>query len=45
MPRMPLTHRPAAPEDAAACIALRGLTRQNAISAAELAAMGITAQS
>lgn len=42
---MPLTHRPAVPEDAPACIALRGLTRQNAISAAELAAMGITAQS
>ncbi len=37
--------RPAVPDDAAACIALRGQTRQNAISAAELAAMGITAGS
>lgn len=45
MPRMPLTHRPARPEDAPACIALRGRTRQNAISATQLAAMGITADS
>ena len=39
---MPLTHRPAMPADAPACITLRGLTRQNAITAARLAAMGIT---
>lgn len=42
---MPLNLRPAAPTDAPACIALRGQTRQNAISAAQLAAMGITADS
>lgn len=39
---MPWIHRPAVPADAPACIALRGQTRQNAISTAELAAMGIT---
>lgn len=42
---MPLIHRPATPADAPACIALRGQTRQNAISATQLAAMDITADS
>ena len=40
-----LTHRPAVPEDAPACIALRGRTRQNAVPAERLAAYGITAAS
>ena len=34
--------RPATPEDAAACVVLRGQTRQNAISATRLAELGIT---
>ena len=38
-------YRPAAPEDAPACVTLRGFTRENAISVAQLAAMGITAES
>lgn len=42
---MHLTHRPAVPEDAPACIGLRGRTRQNAVSAERLAALGITATS
>jgi GNAT superfamily N-acetyltransferase len=42
---MQLTHRPAVPQDAPACIALRGRTRQNAIPADRLAALGITAAS
>lgn len=42
---MPPTHRPALPEDAAACIDLRGRTRQNAVPADRLAAQGITAAS
>jgi GNAT superfamily N-acetyltransferase len=37
--------RPAVPADAPACINLRGRTRQNAISAAQLATWGITAAS
>ncbi|MCU4652210.1 GNAT family N-acetyltransferase [Roseibacterium sp. SDUM158016] len=37
--------RPARPDDAAACLALRGLTRENAISRADLAARGITEES
>jgi GNAT superfamily N-acetyltransferase len=45
MHRAALSHRPAAPEDAPACIALRGRTRQNAIPVAQLAAYGITAAS
>jgi ribosomal protein S18 acetylase RimI-like enzyme len=40
-----LQYRPAISADAAECIALRGRTRENAISAAELASMGITAGS
>ncbi|SEL82727.1 Ribosomal protein S18 acetylase RimI [Roseateles sp. YR242] len=34
--------RPALPEDVAACIDLRGRTRENAVPAARLAALGIT---
>jgi GNAT superfamily N-acetyltransferase len=34
--------RPAVPSDIAACIALRGRTRENAVSAARLAELGIT---
>jgi GNAT superfamily N-acetyltransferase len=45
MPGMTLTHRPAVPEDAPACIALRGRTRQNAVPEDRLAAYGITAAS
>lgn len=37
-----LVFRPARPEDAQACIDLRGKTRQNAFSAEALAAIGIT---
>jgi GNAT superfamily N-acetyltransferase len=39
---MTLQHRAAQPEDAPACIALRGRTRQNAISTERLQQMGIT---
>jgi GNAT superfamily N-acetyltransferase len=45
MPSMHLTRRPAVPDDAPACIDLRGRTRQNAVPAARLAAYGITAAS
>lgn len=38
-------YRLAVPEDSAACVDLRGKTRQNAISAQRLAAAGITAES
>jgi len=34
--------RPAVPADAAACVAMRGLTRENAVPPESLAAMGIT---
>ena len=40
-----LNYRPADSEDAAECVALRGRTRENAISAATLASLGITAGS
>jgi GNAT superfamily N-acetyltransferase len=40
-----LTYRPAIPEDIPACLDLRGKTRENAISAERLAAMGITIES
>lgn len=40
-----LRYRRATPEDAAACIDLRGRTRENAFSAAQLAALGITVES
>ncbi|MBB1594573.1 GNAT family N-acetyltransferase [Achromobacter sp. UMC46] len=39
---MSLTYRFALPADAAACIVLRGLTRENAVTEAELAGAGIT---
>ncbi len=42
---MNLTCRPALPGDAAACVALRGLTRENAISEERLRSLGITVQS
>ena len=45
MRRADLTHRPAVPGDAPACIDLRGRTRQNAVTADRLAAFGITAAS
>ncbi|MEX5405643.1 GNAT family N-acetyltransferase [Stenotrophomonas sp. WED208] len=41
---MPISVRDAHPDDAAACIDLRGRTRENAFSAAQLAQLGITAQ-
>ena len=40
-----LAFRRATPQDIPACVALRGLTRENAIPAERLAAMGITAAS
>jgi hypothetical protein len=40
-----LQYRPAVSADAAECVALRGRTRENAISAATLASMGITVES
>ena len=39
---MPVDYQPARPEDIAGCIRLRGMTRQNAISAERLAELGIT---
>ena len=42
---MPVFVRDARPEDAAACIDLRGRTRENAFSAAQLAELGITPES
>ena len=42
---MPLRCRPAVPEDAPACVALSGRTRENAVSVQRLQALGITAQS
>ncbi|MDI9273060.1 GNAT family N-acetyltransferase [Stenotrophomonas sp. PFBMAA-4] len=42
---MPIHYRPARPHDAAACIDLRGRTRENAFSAAQLAELGITVDS
>ena len=38
-------YRPAIPADAAECIQLRGMTRENPIRAARLASLGITAES
>jgi len=40
-----VTLRRALPHDVAECVAIRGLTRENAISATRLAELGITAQS
>lgn len=37
--------RPAKPHDAAECVRIRGLTRENAVPAERLASVGITAQS
>ena len=42
---MRIEYRPAVAGDAAACVALRGRTRENAVSEARLAAAGITAAS
>lgn len=42
---MPLEYRAALPIDAPECIRIRGLTRENAISAQRLAALGITIES
>lgn len=42
---MPVVYRHAVPADAAACIDLRGRTRENAFSAEDLAALGITVES
>ena len=42
---MPIAFRPATPEDVATCVALRGRTRENAVSVERLAAAGITVQS
>jgi GNAT superfamily N-acetyltransferase len=42
---MALSFRPARPEDVPACLVLRGMTRENAIPAERLAAMGITERS
>lgn len=42
---MNLHYRPAHPDDAAACIDLRGRTRENAFSAKDLCAQGITRES
>jgi len=41
----PIHYRRAVPGDAAACIDLRGRTRENAFSAADLAGLGITEDS
>lgn len=41
---MTITYRDAVEHDAAACIILRGLTRENAVTEAELSEAGITAQ-
>lgn len=38
-------YRPAVPTDAAECIQLRGMTRENPIRAVRLASLGITAES
>ncbi|WP_152223362.1 GNAT family N-acetyltransferase [Pseudomonas sp. SCB32] len=40
-----LTFRPALPDDAALCLTIRGLTRENAFSEEALRALGITAES
>ena len=43
--RATLAYRSAVPSDVAACIDLRGRTRENAVSAARLSAIGITVAS
>lgn len=42
---MQLEYRPALPEDAQTCVALRGKTRENALSEDQLRGIGITAES
>ena len=42
---MHVKYRPAVPTDAAACVLLRGKTRENAVAEHQLRARGITAQS
>lgn len=42
---MQFTYRRATPQDAQECVRIRGLTRENAISAMRLASLGITAES
>lgn len=42
---MPLSYRPAVPEDIAACIDLRGKTRENAVSVERLKSLGVTHES
>lgn len=39
------TYRPAQPDDAAMCIKIRGMTRENAFSEEDLGAQGITVES
>lgn len=39
------TYRPALPEDAAECVALRGKTRENAFSEEQLRGIGVTSES
>lgn len=41
---MDVRYRPATPHDAHACIVLRGMTRENAVSAERLAQLGITVE-
>ena len=40
-----LTYHPAKPDDAALCIKIRGMTRENAFSEEELKELGVTAES
>lgn len=42
---MTIAYRRAAPDDTPACIVLRGMTRENALSVERLAALGITLES
>ncbi|MFD4837461.1 GNAT family N-acetyltransferase [Achromobacter sp. NPDC058515] len=42
---MSISYRAARPEDVAACIDIRGKTRENAFSAEDLAAVGVTLES
>jgi hypothetical protein len=42
---MTFTYRPAVAEDIAACIDLRGKTRENAVAVARLATLGVTHES
>jgi len=42
---MTISYRPARPDDTPACLMLRGLTRENALSVDRLAALGITLES